>query len=81
MIFFMIAGFTLYESGSVRNKHSSFVLIKNLIVVSIASIAWWLTGSGFAYGEATHFIGNNPWYFAGAGYEKVKEDNYLKYVL
>ena len=49
-IFLMQAGFALIESGAVRRKNRSAVIIKNLFNGCIAIIAFWLVGYGFGFG-------------------------------
>ena len=50
MIFLMQAGFSLVESGAVRAKSNSNILIKNLFDGCIGAIGWYLLGFGFAFG-------------------------------
>src|SRR4051794_1071070 len=73
MIFFMIVGHTLLESGLIRQKNSQFILVKNLLIVIVGVLAWWLFGFGLAYGNATQFVGTDSWFFASAGFEKVSD--------
>jgi len=54
----MTAGFALIESGAVRHKNRSSVLIKNLFNVCISVIAFWLVGYGFGFGTPDYFIGH-----------------------
>ena len=77
----MTAGFTLIESGAVRRKNRSAILVKNLFNVVIAIVAFWLVGYGFGFGTPEYFIGNNENYFASYGFELVPEDNYLYWVI
>jgi Amt family ammonium transporter len=53
IIFFMIVGHTLLESGMIRQKNSQFILVKNLLITCVGILAWWLFGFGLAYGNAT----------------------------
>lgn len=76
-IFFMTAGFTLIESGAVRRKNRSAILIKNLFNVVISIIAFWLVGYGFGFGNPEYFIGNSQNYYASYGFELLPADNYL----
>lgn len=55
----MTAGFALIESGAVRHKNRSAMLIKNLFNVCISIVAFWLVGYGFAFGTPEYFIGND----------------------
>jgi Amt family ammonium transporter len=80
MIFFMQAGFALLECGSVRAKNSTSILIKNLFDACVGSIAFWLVGYGFAFGDVKSFIGGSPDYFAASGFENTPEDHYLLWI-
>ena len=53
LVFFMQAGFTLIESGSVQKKNHHTILVKNIMCPCIAGLLWWLWGHRFAYGERT----------------------------
>lgn len=44
----MQAGFAMLELGSVRQKNAANILLKNLLDVSVSSIAWYALGYGFA---------------------------------
>jgi Amt family ammonium transporter len=55
----MQAGFALIESGAVRHKNRSAVLIKNLFNGCIAIIVFWLFGYGFGFGNPEYFIGSS----------------------
>ena len=48
------------ECGSVRQKSSTSILIKNLFVACICCISFWLVGYAFAFGEVGTFIGGSP---------------------
>jgi Amt family ammonium transporter len=50
LVFFMHAGFSLLESGSVRFKNSQNILAKNLIVVTVGFLCWYVMGWPMAYG-------------------------------
>jgi Amt family ammonium transporter len=80
-IFFMTAGFALIESGAVRTKNRSAVLIKNLFNVPITIIAFWLVGYGFGFGNPDYFIGNNEFMYASYGFEMMSQDHYLTWVI
>ncbi|CDW80476.1 ammonium transporter [Stylonychia lemnae] len=80
-IFFMTAGFTLIESGAVRYKNRSSVLIKNLFNVCICAIAFWLVGYGFAFGNPEYFIGNDQKFYSSYGFEQQEQDHYLLWVI
>ncbi|MGI9419161.1 MAG: ammonium transporter [Geminicoccaceae bacterium] len=49
LVFWMAAGFAMLESGRVRTKSVSTILLKNITVVSIAGIAFCLVGYNLMY--------------------------------
>jgi Amt family ammonium transporter len=55
----MTAGFTLIETGAVRFKNRSAIIIKNLFNVAISIVAFWLVGYGFGFGNPDYFIVND----------------------
>ncbi|EKX37562.1 ammonium transporter [Guillardia theta CCMP2712] len=58
LVFFMQAGFAMLEAGIVHPKNVTNILFKNMIDASIAAIAFWLLGYGFAFGsDSGGFIG------------------------
>merc|ERR1719310_1737503 len=50
LVFFMHAGFSLLEAGCVRFKNAQNILAKNLLVVTIGFLCWWVIGWALAYG-------------------------------
>lgn len=73
LVFFMQAGFAMLTAGSVRSKNTKNVLLKNLLDACACSLAYWLFGFAFAFGEANNlspgvhhpFIGIGPFALAG----------------
>jgi len=61
LVFFMHAGFSLLEAGSVRKKNAQNILAKNLLVVTMGFLCWYFFGYGLALGAA-----DSPGRFAGA---------------
>merc|ERR550514_1523774 len=59
LVFFMHTGFSMLETGSVRFKNAQSILCKNLLVVCVGFICWYVVGFGFAFGTSA---------FAGAGF-------------
>ena len=47
-------------------------MMKNLIIACIAVIMWWTVGYGIAFASVDKFIGNDGWYFASCGFEKLR---------
>lgn len=81
MIFFMQTGFALLECGSVRQKNSQSILIKNLFDACVGAIGFWLVGYSFAFGNVNGgFIGSDPNMYAAAGFDNEKRDNYLNWL-
>ena len=81
MIFVMQSGFAMLECGSIRAKNAKSILIKNMFDTVIGMIGFWLIGYGIAYGNPKEFIGLDGNYFASSGFERLEEDNYLKWVI
>lgn len=52
LVFIMQAGFAMVESGLTRSKNSINVAIKNLTDFGISSIAFWVVGFAFMFGES-----------------------------
>jgi Amt family ammonium transporter len=71
LVFFMHAGFSLLESGCVREKNAQNILAKNLIVVTVGFLCWYVIGWPLAYGVTdgdpnkfmgfTQFVHANFW--------------------
>merc|ERR1719281_774413 len=51
LVFFMHAGFSMLETGTVRYKNAQNILSKNLLVVCLGFLSWFFLGYGFALGE------------------------------
>jgi len=60
LVFFMHAGFSLLEAGSVRFKNAQNILAKNLLTVCLGFLCWYTFGWAFAYG-----VSDDPGRFAG----------------
>ena len=73
LVFFMACGFAMLESGMVTSKSVSVICAKNIGLVSIAGIMFWMVGYNLAYGiPEGGYIGKFvPWSDAskiGTGY-------------
>lgn len=66
-IFFMIVGYAVLESGTVRYKNFKNVLLKHCLNMCVGGVVWWLWGYGLAFGSERKggFVGNK--YFFGYG--------------
>jgi len=78
LVFFMQAGFSLLEAGSVREKNVNNILYKNLMDASIGAICFWLIGFGLAYGGSNDgkFIGEDNF---GLSLESNKSSGYINF--
>jgi len=52
LVFFMHAGFSLLETGCVRQKNTQNILTKNLIVVTCGFLVWFFAGYPIAIGDS-----------------------------
>ncbi len=66
LVIFMNAGFGMLETGFCRQKNAVNILSKNLIVFALATIAFWVVGFGFMFGDGNSFIGLNGFLLQGA---------------
>ncbi|CEM05279.1 unnamed protein product [Vitrella brassicaformis CCMP3155] len=74
IISFMQGGLALLEAGMVASKNVQHILMKNLFDVCFGTIAFWLVGYAFAFGDDTGigFIGMSE--FAGIWPDIVNRD-------
>ncbi|BFZ05256.1 hypothetical protein BsWGS_08295 [Bradybaena similaris] len=61
LIQMMQFGFAFVEAGVVRSKNVTNIMMKNLLDVFVAGIAYWCLGFAFAYGPGNSFIGWEHW--------------------
>jgi Amt family ammonium transporter len=66
LVFFMHAGFALVETGLCRKKNAVMVLLKNVSVVAIGSIVFYVVGYGLMFGEGNGFVGMGTFMPSGA---------------
>ncbi|WGV24140.1 ammonium transporter [Halotia branconii] len=76
LVFFMNAGFGMLETGFCRQKNAVNVLAKNLIVFALATIAFWVIGFGFMFGDGNDFIGLNGFFIKGVDNSPATGDAY-----
>ena len=68
LVLFMQAGFALVEAGFIRSKNVVNILMKNVLDVTLGSIAYWAIGFGLAYGvsgSASALFGNGHFFLTG----------------
>jgi Amt family ammonium transporter len=63
LVFFMAAGFAMLESGMVTSKSVSVICAKNIGLISISGIMFWMFGYNLAYGipEGGYIGSFIPW--------------------
>nr|BAS31035.1 ammonium transporter [Alexandrium tamarense] len=74
LVFFMHAGFSLLEAGSVRFKNTQNILAKNLIVVTGGFLCWYVLGYALALGvvdEPNKFSGGTNFLMDGLWDDKT----------
>ncbi len=78
LVFFMNAGFAFVESGFCRKKNTVNILAKNFIVFAIATIAYWVAGFAFMFGDGNailglkgFFVGENTAVFSSLDWTKI----------
>lgn len=57
LVMWMAAGFAMLEAGLTRSKNNVTILLKNLLVFSVASIMFYFVGYNLMYGSGNAFIG------------------------
>lgn len=80
LVFFMNAGFALVESGFCRKKNAVMVLLKNVVVVALASLAYYMVGFGVMFGEGNGLIGSNGFFLAADQYVGVMPTHLAPFV-
>lgn len=75
LVLFMQAGFGLVESGFIRSKNVTNILMKNTLDLSFGALGYWAIGWGLAYGTTEfidiRFFGGGSFFFtpeSGADY-------------
>lgn len=57
LVMWMAAGFAMLESGLVRSKNVSTILLKNVLIYAIASVVYFYIGYNIMYGTGNSFMG------------------------
>jgi Amt family ammonium transporter len=66
LVFFMNAGFAMFESGLCRSKNAVNILAKNFVVFGVAALAFWLAGFALMFGDGNLVLGLSGWLLRGA---------------
>jgi len=81
LVFFMHAGFSLLEAGSVRFKNTQNILAKNLLVVTVGFLCWYAVGWPVAYGttdgKPNKFMGFTEFFAARFWDDKTRFRNWF----
>jgi ammonium transporter, Amt family len=68
LVFFMQAGFAFLTAGLTRGKNVANIMMKNLMDMSVAIIAFAAVGFAFAYGDSVGgLIGGDGWFLGTGG--------------
>ena len=79
----MQLGFALVENGTVRQKNSRNILVKNLFDLCVGSLVYWLIGFGIAFGQPDPqggFIGTDGKFFASSGFKTLSDNQYTYWI-
>lgn len=68
LVMWMAAGFAMLEAGLTRTKNGVVILLKNILLYSIASIMFYFIGYNLMYGDGGNFIGNLAFALDGISY-------------
>ena len=63
LVFFMQAGFAMFETGFTRAKNSVNIIMKNLIDFAVGSLAFWFIGFGLMFGLNSSGLIGKPGFF------------------
>ena len=66
LVFFMQAGFAMVETGMTRAKNAGNIVMKNMMDLSLGTIAFWIIGFGIMFGkDVAGFIGAPDFFITG----------------
>ena len=65
LVFWMQAGFAMIEAGFSRAKNVINILKKNLMDVSLGSLAFWAVGFGLMFGTSYGWFGRDGFFLSG----------------
>lgn len=71
LVFFMHAGFSMLEAGSVRHKNAVNIMFKNIGTIAVGGLMYYLFGFAFAYGEENE--DSSSFGFIGSGNFALKD--------
>lgn len=50
LVFMMVLGFALLETGLIRKKNHDGLLLQKILASLISALGWWIIGYNFAFG-------------------------------
>ena len=65
LVFFMQAGFAMVETGFTRAKNAGNIIMKNMIDLSIGTVAFWVFGFGLMFGGTSALFGGFDFFIRG----------------
>ena len=66
----LFAGLAIYESGFIRPHNMKIVLVKDVVIVAVAALAFWTLGYGFGFGlDLGGFIGGSKFAYPTGGFK------------
>jgi Amt family ammonium transporter len=66
LVFFMQAGFGMLETGLIRAKNASNILMKNMLDFCMASLGFFIFGYAIMFGGSGKLFGNQGWFLINA---------------
>ncbi|MDH4185311.1 MAG: ammonium transporter [Nitrospinota bacterium] len=66
LVFMMNLGFALLEAGLCRAKNVVNILSKNVLILAMTSISYWMIGWGLMYGHGNSFAGFSDFFLSPA---------------
>ncbi|MBB5021869.1 ammonium transporter [Desulfurispira natronophila] len=68
LVMIMACGFAMLESGLTRSKNTATIMTKNVLIFSIASVAYYMVGYNIMYGDGNAFMGSGA-FLSGIEYD------------
>lgn len=75
LVFFMNAGFAMLETGFCRTSNAINVLAKNLIVFCVSTVAFWIFGFRFMFGDSDSLVFGQLGFFLDLPFPTTTDSN------
>lgn len=69
LVMWMAAGFAMLEAGLTRTKNNVVILLKNIILYSVATVMFYVIGYNLMYGGDGAFVGDFAFALSGIAYD------------